>query len=185
MPYTHVWQFNMHTWKNCSVLLYLCTGKISHVNIKGGLYLSSWLLCAPWCVSIPAFFFHNPSLSSLSVKTIFPKLKQTKINNSSVRAIASNSELCFLCILLATSGYNIKLLLLLPLIPGNKLIQKDNADSGVQFITPADPRQSPRSQGPWPIYVKTLYTLSERAQTHLPKLTETSLNKGKERYNQS
>ena len=27
-------------------------------------------------------------------------------------------------------------------IPGNKLIQKDNADSGVQFITHAGPRQS-------------------------------------------
>ena len=26
--------------------------------------------------------------------------------------------------------------------PGNKLTQKDNADSGVQFITPAGPRQS-------------------------------------------
>ena len=34
---------------------------------------------------------------------------------------------------------------------GNKLTQKDNADSGVQFITPitpAGPRQSPLSQGP-------------------------------------
>ena len=29
-----------------------------------------------------------------------------------------------------------------PCIPGNKLTQKDNADSGVQFITPAGPRQS-------------------------------------------
>ena len=30
-----------------------------------------------------------------------------------------------------------------------------------------------------------LYTLSVRAQTHLPKFPETSLNKGKEKYNQS
>ena len=29
-----------------------------------------------------------------------------------------------------------------PHVPGNKLTQKDNADSGVQFITPAGPRQS-------------------------------------------
>ena len=29
-----------------------------------------------------------------------------------------------------------------PCIPGNKLIQKGDADSGVQFITPAGPRQS-------------------------------------------
>ena len=35
-----------------------------------------------------------------------------------------------------------------PCIPGNKLTQKDNADSGVQLITPAGPRQSPLSQGP-------------------------------------
>ena len=29
-----------------------------------------------------------------------------------------------------------------PCFLGNKLTQKDNADSGVQFITPAGPRQS-------------------------------------------
>ena len=29
-----------------------------------------------------------------------------------------------------------------PHIPGNRLTQKDNADSGVQFITPVGPRQS-------------------------------------------
>ena len=29
-----------------------------------------------------------------------------------------------------------------PPVPGNKLTLKDNADSGVQFITPAGPRQS-------------------------------------------
>ena len=43
----------------------------------------------------------------------------------------------------------------------------------------------PLSQGPRPRFVKTLYTLSVRAQTHLPKFSETSLNKGKERYNQN
>ena len=32
--------------------------------------------------------------------------------------------------------------MLQPQFPGNKLTQKDNADSGVQFITPAGPRQS-------------------------------------------
>ena len=41
------------------------------------------------------------------------------------------------------------------------------------------------SQGPQPVFVKTLYTLSVHAQTHLPKFPETSLNKGRERYNQS
>ena len=39
--------------------------------------------------------------------------------------------------------------------------------------------ESPLSQGPWPVFVKALYTLSVRAQTHLPKFPETSLNKGK------
>ena len=32
--------------------------------------------------------------------------------------------------------------MLYPRILGNKITQKDNADSGVQFITPAGPRQS-------------------------------------------
>ena len=32
--------------------------------------------------------------------------------------------------------------LLKPHFPGNRLTQKDNADSEVQFITPAGPRQS-------------------------------------------
>ena len=32
--------------------------------------------------------------------------------------------------------------LLQPCVPVNKLTQKDNADSGVQIITPAGPRQS-------------------------------------------
>ena len=39
--------------------------------------------------------------------------------------------------------------------------------------------QSPLSQGIRLVFVKTLYTLSVRAQTHLPKFPETSLNKGK------
>ena len=41
--------------------------------------------------------------------------------------------------------------------------------------------ESPLSQGPRPVFVKTLYTLSLHAQTYLPKFSETSLNKGKER----
>ena len=45
---------------------------------------------------------------------------------------------------------------------------------------PGGPKaESPLSQGPRPVFVKTLYTLSVRAQTHLPKFPETSLNKGK------
>ena len=45
--------------------------------------------------------------------------------------------------------------------------------------------ESPLSQGPQPVFLKTLYTLSVRAQTHLPKFPAASLNKGRERYNQS
>ena len=70
--------------------------------------------------------------------------------------------------------------MLWPCIPGKKLTQKDNADSGVQFITLVGQRQ-----GLQPVFVKTLYTLSVCAQTHLPKFPETSLNKGKEKYNKS
>ena len=41
------------------------------------------------------------------------------------------------------------------------------------------------AKDPWPVSVKTLYILSVPAQTHLSKFPETSLKKGKERYNQS
>ena len=67
-------------------------------------------------------------------------------------------------------------------VPGNKLTQKDNADSGVVYYTDRRKAESPLSQRSWPVFVKTLYTLSVDAQTHLPKFSETSLNKGKERY---
>ena len=40
--------------------------------------------------------------------------------------------------------------------------------------------QDPLSQGPRPVFVKTLYTLSVLAQTHLPKFLETSLDKVRE-----
>ena len=67
----------------------------------------------------------------------------------------------------------------------NKLTRKDAADNGVQFITPAGPRQSfPFSQRPQPVFVTTLYTISVYAQVHIPKFLETSLDNIKERYNQ-
>ena len=73
-----------------------------------------------------------------------------------------------------------------PRVAGNKLTQKDNADSGVQFIIPAGPKaESPLSQGPRLVFVKTLYTLSVLAQTHLPRFLKTSLDKVKEKYDQS
>ena len=70
--------------------------------------------------------------------------------------------------------------MLQPRVPGNKLTQRDSAESGVQLITPAGPRRSLLlAKDPQPVFVKTLYTLSVHAQTHLPKFPETSLNKGK------
>ena len=58
-------------------------------------------------------------------------------------------------------------------------------DSGVQFITPAGPRQSILlSQGPQPTFVKTLHALSVRAQAHIPKFLRPSLENVKGRYNQ-
>ena len=44
------------------------------------------------------------------------------------------------------------------------------------YYTGGPKAESPLSQGPRPVSVKTLYTLSVRAQTHLPKFPETSLN---------
>ena len=67
-----------------------------------------------------------------------------------------------------------------------KQTQKGNADSGVQFIAPVGPRQSLLvAKNPDQFLWKTLYTLRALAQTHLPKFLETSLDKVKERYDQS
>ena len=56
----------------------------------------------------------------------------------------------------------------------------------MQFITPAGPRQSLLlTKDPDQFFVETLYMLIVRAQTHLPKFLETSLDKVTERYNQS
>ena len=59
------------------------------------------------------------------------------------------------------------------------------AGSGGQFITPAAQGSLLLAKGPRPVFVKTLYTLSVLAQTHLPKFLETSLDKVRERYDQS
>ena len=53
------------------------------------------------------------------------------------------------------------------------------------YYTGGPQAESPLSQGPRLTFVTTLYTLSVHAETHLPKFPETSLNKGRERYNQS
>ena len=53
------------------------------------------------------------------------------------------------------------------------------------YYTGGPKAESPLSQGLRPVFVKTLYTLSVRAQTHLPKFSEASLSKRKERYSQS
>ena len=66
-----------------------------------------------------------------------------------------------------------------------KSTQKDSVDSGVQFITPAGPRQSfLLSQGPRPIFVKTLYTLSVCPQAPIPKFLKPNLESVKGKYNQ-
>ena len=56
---------------------------------------------------------------------------------------------------------------------------------GAAYDTGGPKAESPLNQGPQPLFVKTLYTLSVLAQTHLPKFLETSLDKVKERYSQS
>ena len=52
----------------------------------------------------------------------------------------------------------------------------------VVYYTGGPKAESPLSQGPQRVFMITLYTVSVRAQTHLPKFFETSLKKGKERY---
>ena len=47
------------------------------------------------------------------------------------------------------------------------------------YYTGEPKAESPLSPGPRPVFVKTLYTLSVRAQIYLPQIPETSLNKGK------
>ena len=61
----------------------------------------------------------------------------------------------------------------------------DNTDSGVQFITLAGPRQSLLLASTLTNFCEILIYPSAHAQTHLPKVSETSLNKGQEEYNQS
>ena len=53
------------------------------------------------------------------------------------------------------------------------------------YYTRGPKAESPLSQGPQPVFVKTLYTLSVCTKTHLPNFLETSLDKVKERYDQS
>ena len=55
----------------------------------------------------------------------------------------------------------------------------------VDYYTRRPKAESLLSQGPRPVFVKTLDTLSICAQTHLPKFLETSLDKVKERYHRS
>ena len=63
------------------------------------------------------------------------------------------------------------------MFPGNKLTQKDNADSGVQFITLAGPRQSLLlAKDPDQHLWKSFYTPCVRVQTHHPKFLETYIN---------
>ena len=47
------------------------------------------------------------------------------------------------------------------------------------YYTSAPKAESPLTQGPQPVFVKTLCTLNIHAQTHFPQFPETSLNKGK------
>ena len=54
----------------------------------------------------------------------------------------------------------------------------------VVYYTRGPNTESPLSQGPQTVFVKTLYTLSVCAQTHLPNSLKLVWTKEKERYNQ-
>ena len=67
---------------------------------------------------------------------------------------------------------------------GNKLTQKDNADSGVQFIIPAGPTQSLLlAKDPNQLLWKPYYPKCT-AQAHIPKFLKPSLESVKGRRNQ-
>ena len=51
--------------------------------------------------------------------------------------------------------------------------QNNPNNSAYSYYTSGPKAESPISQGPQPVFVKTLYTLSVRAQTHLSKFPET------------
>ena len=73
---------------------------------------------------------------------------------------------------------------LYPRVPGANPLGGQCRQRGAVYYSGGPKAASPLSRGPRPVFVKTLYTLSVSAQTHLPKFPETSLNKGKERSNQ-
>ena len=92
---------------------------------------------------------------------------------------------------LEVTGRNQFLSVIIPLLPPLAIATHSgkHTHSGGQcrswsavYYTHGPKAEPPLSQGPWPVFVKNFYTLSVRAQTHLPKFPETSLIKGKERY---
>ena len=78
-----------------------------------------------------------------------------------------------------------KVRVLQPCVPGTNSLRRTMQIVERSLLHWGPKAESPLSQRLRPVFVKTLCTLSVCAQTHLPKLPETGLNKGKERYNQS
>ena len=69
-------------------------------------------------------------------------IKPLACNSERVQRTEGNFQFLSLpCISMTNTCYSL-LVLLWPRVPGNKLTQKGNADSEVQFITLAGPRQS-------------------------------------------
>ena len=79
-----------------------------------------------------------------------------------MKRLFSSSSLSALSMVSSAYPRLLIFLLLQPHVPGNKLTQKDNADSGVQFITLAGPRQSllltkDPNQFLWKPYIPQVY----------------------------
>ena len=68
--------------------------------------------------------------------------------------------------------------MLKPCSPGSKLTQKDNANSGAQFIILAGPKQSLLLAKDLASFCDNLiyHTISVHAQAYIPKFLETSLD---------
>ena len=107
----------------------------THVHWVGGAIQPSHPLSSP---SFPTLSLsqHQGLFQWVSSSNQVAKVLEFQFQHS---VLPMNSELTFWAGWFFVEGI---VGLLQPCFPGNKLTQKDNADSGMQFITPAGPRQS-------------------------------------------
>ena len=99
----------------------------AHLTSHSRMSASRWVITPSWSSGSWRSFLYSSSVFSCQLFLIF---------SASVRSLP------FLSFIEPIFAWNVPLVLLEPHVLGNKLTQKDSADSGVQFITPVGPRQS-------------------------------------------